>query len=123
MDIGTTLVATSAIVLGIGMPVALVIAFLWYRAKRNQLNHETALKFAEKGQPIPPELLSGGDEVQSDLRRGVVLVMLALGLGLFMYQNSLAWSVAAIPLFMGIGYLIVWKLAAGKTKPGNGGQS
>ncbi len=114
MDFGTTLVATSAIVLGIGMPVVLIATFLWYRAKRTQLNHETALKLAEKGQPIPPELFAGSDDSTSDLRWGIVLVMLAPGLAIFMYSTNSPWTFAAIPLFVGIGYLLVWKLAGGK---------
>lgn len=115
MDFGTALVATSAIVLGIGMPVLLIAAFLWYRTKRNQTNHETALKLAEKGHPIPPELFAGSDDSLTDLRWGIVLVTLAPGLALFMYSTHSPWTFAAIPLCVGIGYLIVWKLAGGKT--------
>lgn len=121
MDFGTTLVATSAIVLGVGMPIALIIAFLWFRAKRARLNHETALRLAERGQPIPPELFSGHETPASDLRRGIVLIMLALGLGVFMYSTQLPWSIAAIPLFMGIGYLIVWKLDTARGQDGTRG--
>jgi hypothetical protein len=118
MDFGTTLVATSAIVLGIGTPVALIVAFLWFRAKRVAQNHEMALRLAEKGQPIPPSLFANGDTPYSDLRRGIVLVMLALGLGIFLYATHLPWTLAAIPLFMGLGYLIVWKLDAREGKSG-----
>ncbi|HEX4858253.1 MAG TPA: DUF6249 domain-containing protein [Usitatibacteraceae bacterium] len=114
------MVAMSAILLGIGAPIALIGMFVWLRARRIRLMHETALKLAEKGQPVPVQLLIGAEQPASDLRRGVVLVMLAVGLGLFMYQVNLPWSVAAIPLFMGIGFLIVWKLDGGKTNPTSG---
>jgi hypothetical protein len=93
-----------------------IVAFLWFRARRMAQNHETALKLVEKGQPIPESLFGSGETPYSDLRRGIVLVMLALGLGIFMYTANLPWSVAAIPLFMGIGYLIVWKLDEGGAK-------
>ena len=116
MDFGTTMVAGMAISLGIGAPIALVGLILWYKSRKTRMIHETALRLAEKGQPVPPELFLGAEEPFSDLRRGVVLVALGLGLALFMYQMDKPWSLGLIPLFMGAGYLVVWKLDAGKAK-------
>ena len=122
MDFGTTMIAGLAIVLGIGAPLAAIGLVLWYKSRRTRLIHETALKLAEKGQPVPPEMFVGADEPFSDLRRGVVLVGLALGLGLFMFQLGKPWAVGLIPLFMGLGYLVVWKLESGKARgAGNAG--
>ena len=116
MDFGTTMVAGMSIILGIGAPIALVGLILWYKSRKTHLIHETALKLAEKGQPVPPELFLGAEEPFSDLRRGVVLVGLGLGLALFMYQMDKPWSLGLIPLFMGVGYLVVWKLDTGRTR-------
>ena len=114
MDFGTTIVSAMAIVLGVLMPVSLVGIILWYKARRNQLLHETALKLAEKGQPVPPELFADQREPYSNLRRGVVLVMLGLGICLALYLVGMRfWAFGIIPMFMGVGYLIVWKLESG----------
>lgn len=110
MDFGTTVLGAMAIVLGLIMPVTLVGIILWYRARRNELLHETALKLAEKGQPIPARLFEGS-EPYSNLRRGVVLVMLGLGICLALYLYGMRfWAFGIIPLFTGAGYLIVWKI-------------
>lgn len=114
MDNGHTIVAVLAITLGLGAPIALIGLLLWYKSRKTRLIHETALRLAEKGQPVPPELFMGKDEPFSDLRRGVVLIGLGIGLSLFMYQVNAPWSVGLIPFFMGAGYLIVWKLDAEK---------
>lgn len=116
MDFGTTMVAGIAIILCVGAPLALVGLFLWFKSRKTRLIHETALRLAEKGQPVPPELFLGAEEPFSDLRRGVVLVSLGLGIALFMYQMDKPWSLGLIPLFMGAGYLVVWKLEDGKTR-------
>lgn len=115
MDFGTTMVAGMSVILGIGAPIALVGLILWYKSHKTRMIHQTALQLAEKGQPVPPELFLGAQEPFSDLRRGVVLVALGLGLALFMYQMDKPWSLGLIPLFMGAGYLVVWKLDAGKS--------
>lgn len=113
MDFGTSMVAILAIVLGIGGPIAIIGLILWYKSRKTRLIHETAIKLAEKGQPVPSELFIGVEEPASDLRRGVVLVALGLGLGVFMAQIDKPWSVGLIPLFMGVGYILVWKLQPG----------
>jgi hypothetical protein len=75
---------------------------------------------AEKGQPIPPALLAPPTPAvkqRSDMRRGVVLCMVGLGLMLFFgavndWEGG-AWSLGLIPFLIGAGYLIVWKLEGG----------
>lgn len=111
MDFGTTIVAGMAIVMGVLMPVLLIGVILWYKSRRNQLLHETALKLVEKGQPVPPALFVDQREPHSNLRRGIVLVMAGLGISLSLYLFGLkSWTFGIIPLFVGVGYLIVWKL-------------
>lgn len=119
MEFGHSLIAVLAIVLGIGSPLILVALILWYKSRKTRLAHETALRLAEKGQPIPPQLFMVTDEPFSDLRRGVVLVGLGLGLSLFLFEIDKPWSLGLIPLFMGVGYLVVWKLEGGRGRAGN----
>ncbi len=116
MDFGTTVVSIAAVLFGVAGPIILVGIILWYKARRTRMVHQTALQLAEKGHPVPPELFAGVDDATADLRRGVVLVGLGLALAAFMYQIEKPWSVGLIPLFMGVGYLVVWKLESGKPK-------
>ena len=114
MDIGTTVLAAMGIVFGVVMPVMLVGLILWYKARRNALLHETALKLAEKGQPVPHSLFADTSGPKANLRQGVVLLMLGLGICAALYLSGIkVWAVGIIPLFMGVGYLIVWKLEGG----------
>jgi hypothetical protein len=55
------------------------------------------------------------------MRRGVVLVMVGLGLMLFLgavndWEGG-AWAVGIIPFLIGVGYLLVWKLEGRKDIP------
>ena len=70
----------------------------------------------EKGQPVPEALLNPppAQRQRSDMRRGVVLAMVGLGLMLFFgavndWEGG-AWSIGLIPFLIGAGYLLVWKL-------------
>lgn len=116
MDFGSTLVAGLGIIFGIGAPIGLVALILWYKTRKTRMIHETAMRLAEKGQPVPPGLFLNTEAPHSDLRRGVVLIALGLGLSLFMYQMAGPWSLGLIPLFIGFGYLAVWKLESGRAK-------
>ena len=116
MDFGTTILGAIGIILGVMMPVMVVGLILWYKARRNQLMHETALKLAEKGQPVPSSLFAEQTGPFASLRTGVVLLMLGLGISLALYLCGIKfWAVGIIPMFMGLGYLIVWKLEGGTT--------
>jgi hypothetical protein len=115
MDSGKTLVAMTAIILGIASPIILAGLILWYQSWKTRLLHQTALQLAEKGQPLPPEYFLGKPSPASDLRRGLVLVGLGIGLVISLYQIEVPWGFGLIPLFMGVGYLIVWALETGKS--------
>jgi hypothetical protein len=103
-----------AIVFGTAVPVLLAALVVWYQLRKTERVHDLAIRLAEKGQPVPPELFAGTHSKQSDLRRGLVLIGLGIGLAICLAQFEAPWSIGLIPLFMGIGYLLVWKLETGK---------
>lgn len=110
MQIGQTVIAMTAIILAIGMPLILAAMIMFYQSRKTDRIHDLALRLAEKGQPVPPEFLMGKQSPQSDLRRGLVMVGLGIGLSICLWQIEVAWGFGLIPLFMGFGYLAVWKL-------------
>jgi hypothetical protein len=46
----------------------------------------------------------------SDLRRGFVLIMLGVAMCICLYELGVPWTFGLIPLLMGVGFLIVWRL-------------
>jgi len=94
--------------------VVAVPTFLRFRQKRYV--QETIRLMVEKGQPIPPELFIEKPAPRSDLRRGIVLCALGVGLIVFLLCVSRhVWGIGAIPLFLGLGHLVAWRLERGKT--------
>jgi len=92
-----------------------VPAWLHFRQKR--IMHETIRLLAEKGQPIPPEMFMEKPARKSDLRRGIVLCALGIGLIiLFLNVSRNVWAIGAIPLFLGVGYLVAWRIERGKSE-------
>lgn len=97
-----------AVVLGLGMPVFIVVAVLRHRTNRQRMINELALKLAEKGQNIPPELFMEQVRQKSDLRRGITWAMAGLGLVAFggVSDNSDLMGFGFIPLMIGIGFTV-----------------
>ncbi len=95
-----------------GTPVAIVAVVLWFRQRRNRQLHQTLALMIEKGVPIPPELLAPeAQRKPSDLRRGILLIATGAGvIGFFLTHEADAWGLGLIPLLIGVGYLVVWKL-------------
>jgi hypothetical protein len=118
MDFGTTLIAIVATVAGFGVPVIIVGIVYWYKSRQSRLLHETAIRLAEKGQAVPPELFLGRVEPDRDLRQGVILIALGLGLCIALGQLGVTWTFGLIPLLMGVGYVLVWKLSANTASGG-----
>ena len=96
-------------------PVAIVGVILFYQYRRNLILHKTLAAMIDKGVPIPPELLQPEKPRRSDLRRGIVLVAVGIGLIIFFVaEHDHAWGLGFIPLLIGAGYLIAWKMEQSK---------
>ena len=104
-----------------GAPVLIVAVIMYFGFSKNRMMHKTVRMMVEKGQEVPPALLAPPAPAQrkrSDMRRGIVLLMVGLGIMLFLGAvndwSGGAWSIGLIPLLIGVGYLLVWKLEGGK---------
>jgi Domain of unknown function (DUF6249) len=116
-------------------PVLAIGLFLWYRWRKARMLNETMLKLAEKGVVPPAEALGAltgnpssaiaaapsaaplyeqAKQVRrraawSDLRKGVILGGIGLGLTSFsMLDDGTPNSIGLVLLFVGIGYIVLW---------------
>jgi hypothetical protein len=114
MDINVTIVVVVALMVTFGMPIIMVAIVSMYKMRKNRLTHGTILALAEKGMSVPPELLVPPQRplpTKSDLKTGILLLSAGLGISLFFFEiNVSGVSLGAIPILMGLGYIIVWKI-------------
>jgi hypothetical protein len=103
-----------------GAPVVIVALAGMFVFSATRQRHRTIRMMIEKGQPIPAELLMPPTRAvrrRSDMRRGVILLM--IGIGVIIFFGAVAgsehgvWTLGLIPLLIGAGYLLVWKLEGG----------
>ena len=106
-----------------GAPVLIVGLILYFSFSRSRALHRTVRMMVEKGQPVPEALLNPppAQRQRSDLRRGVVLTMIGIGLMAFFgavndWEGG-SWTLGLIPFLIGAGYLLVWKLDTKKDNP------
>jgi len=99
-----------------GAPVMVVAAVMFFSYLKSRSLHRTVREMVAKGQEVPAALFAPPPVVKarSDLRRGVVLLMVGFGLMIFFgavndWEGG-AWSLGVIPFVIGLGYLLVWKL-------------
>ena len=96
-----------------------ICAIVTYFRHRNRQELQVTVRAAlDSGQPLSPEILEGLTAAlypqKNDLRRGVVLVAIALAFGALAFgvgeddAFGPLLGVAAFPLFTGIGYLALW---------------
>jgi len=106
-----------------GAPVLIVGLILYFSFSRSRALHRTVRMMVEKGQPVPEALLNPppAQRQRSDVRRGVILTMIGVGLMVFLAAandwEGGAWTLGFIPFLIGVGYLLVWKLDAKKDNP------
>jgi hypothetical protein len=86
-----------------GAPVLIVGLIMYFSFSRSRALQKTAQR------------------QRSDLRRGVVLAMIGIGLMVFFgavndWEGG-AWTLGLIPFLIGAGYLLVWKLDTKKDNP------
>lgn len=103
-----------------GMPVLIVLVTLNYRRQQTEARYRTLLQLADKGMPLPSDLLSEPRVTGSDRRRALVLIGCGIGLMAmfralpFQFGNGMGfanlWSLGLLPLMIGLGYLANWWL-------------
>ncbi|MEN3370954.1 MAG: hypothetical protein V7609_3097 [Verrucomicrobiota bacterium] len=105
-----------------GAPIMIVIAIMFFSYLKSRSLHRTVRMMVEKGQEVPPALFAPPPvmRARSDMRRGVVLVMVGIGVMIFFGAASDwdggAWALGMIPFLIGAAYLVVWKLEGRKDK-------
>jgi hypothetical protein len=112
--------AITAPIATFAMIVLIVFLVMLYRSKKDREMHTTLRLMVEKGADIPAELLHPKQKSTSntDLRRGVLLLFTGMGymafmgiLGMLEPDALKGLGVGLIPIFIGIGYLLVWRLS------------
>jgi len=105
-----------------GAPVMVVAAVMFFSYLKSRSLHRTVRTMVEKGQEVPAALFAPPPVVRarSDLRRGVILLMVGIGLMTFLgavndWEGG-AWSLGVIQFVIGLGYLLVWKLEGRRDK-------
>ena len=98
-----------AIIAVFGLPLFIVIVVCYYRYRKERIKSETIKNYLNAGQEVPAEIIQVvpvEDSLQSGIRN------LATGIGLFLFLGFVInWKiamVASIPLFIGLGKLVVW---------------
>lgn len=103
-----------------GAPVMIVAAIMFFSYLKSRSLHRTVKTMVEKGEPVPAALFAPPPVVRarSDMRRGVVLMMVGFGVMIFFGATSEweggSWAIGIIPFLIGAGYLLVWKLEGPK---------
>jgi len=114
-----TIIPLVGMLVTFGVPVLLVALILWFKHRKLRMTHETIARLAEKGLPVPPELLdspSGGANRSVALRGGLVLVGLGIALAVFLLQVGGPWSIGLIPGLMGLALVAAWVIEGRQDK-------
>jgi hypothetical protein len=106
-----------------GAPVLIVGLIMYFSFSKSRALNRTVRMMVEKGQPVPEALLNPppAQRQRSDVRRGVILAMIGIGLMVFLgavndWEGG-SWTLGLIPFLIGAGYLLVWKLDTKKDNP------
>jgi hypothetical protein len=123
-DIGSTLVSIGvpAIIFSFVLAVVWGAFFVGYRETRER--QETLRLAIEKGVAIPPELVAGAkgeSSPEKDLRSGVRLVFVGIGVGVLLwfvapYRN--VWAVGAMLVIFGLGQIVASRVGRAARRPG-----
>ena len=109
-----------------GAPVLIVGLIMFFSYWKARSLHRTVRMMVEKGQPVPEALFATPPRAtrqRSDMRRGVILMMVGFGVMIFFGAmddwDGGAWALGIIPFLIGAGYLLVWKLEDNKASTDN----
>lgn len=115
METSQVMVAMTGMLASFGLPLVIIAIVLYYKHQRNRMHQETILRLAEKGLPVPPELLQPPDRNPSP-KGGLVLLALGIALSAFFWERGLPWSIGLIPGLMGVALLVAWRIDSRPTR-------
>jgi hypothetical protein len=123
-----------AILIVIGGPMAIAITAIISEHRAKQRKYEAMVKAVELGR-TPEEVKmmfaedkeKNGKDVNSRLRKGIILIAIALGLAAMalVVKNSFVWGgngghftfgVSVFLLFLGLGFIVIWLINKPKVK-------
>ena len=111
---GEVLVATVAIVFTLGMPILILSLVLLFAHRRRKQKMELVKTYIDANQTVPEHVLAEFDNpASSHLSSGVKWVGIGLGVALtiaILADNYSLVALGLIPLFIGLGRLVLWKL-------------
>ena len=98
-------------IIAILLPIGIIWLVLHYRNRRNDALYETVKHLADKGLPVPPELLDppqAKNDRESPLFRAITLLGVGIGLGLMFWFLDLKFlvGIGALLLCIGIAQII-----------------
>lgn len=107
MHSNEVLLAVLGMLISFSLPLLLVGMILYFKHRKLKMTHDAIARLAERGLPVPPELLAPPQSTRRPgLRGGLVLVGLGIALAFFLGQVGGPWSIGLIPGLMGLGLLI-----------------
>jgi hypothetical protein len=88
----------------------------YFGHKKARLQTELYMEFLKQGKEIPDKLMIRQKDISSNLKRGVILISVGVGVCIFLFADAPGgtdWTLGIIPLLIGVGYLVVYKLSKG----------
>jgi hypothetical protein len=86
----------------------------YFNSKKAKARQQVITKLIEKDRDIPKELLAKPQKIRrSDLHKGIILIAFGLSISVVIFVlriQSNFWTIGLIPVFIGVGYLISFKL-------------
>jgi hypothetical protein len=103
-----------SILIGLFLLCPFIIPY-YFNLKREKARQEIMMNLIEKGKDIPADLFSKPQKARrSDLHKGLILIAFGLSLCIVVFiilrVHSNFWTIGLIPTFIGIGYVISYKL-------------
>ncbi len=87
----------------------------FHKHRARELRHQTIRFMVDKGQAVPPELLTDPAKARppgSDLSRGVKLIAAGVGIAAFLFlMSERAWSLGLVFIALGIGHVVAHRLS------------
>lgn len=126
------IVAITAIIFTLGMPILIVSLILFFGYRRRRLAHDTINKFLSSGKEIPPEVMqnlfkdagTATTTPRNNLYKGTINTSLGLGMviGFNAIDVEFLAAIGFIFLLVGLAQLLIWKLEQGKKSEGDSTQ-